>query len=107
MAGKSVRSSCTRCASSKCTSAAVSLGCVGLGPVRAHEAESVMVGSQMDEKAIARAADAARSAGDPQSDMRGTADYKRALVAGLLKQAARVALRRALGQHVEVSHLYA
>jgi carbon-monoxide dehydrogenase medium subunit len=90
-----------------CRAAAISLGCVGLLPIRVPEAEAALVGQAVDEKTIARAAEAARSSADPQSDMRGSADYKRALVAGLVKQAARVAWRRAWGEHVKLSHIYA
>jgi len=52
-------------------------------------------------------ADAARAAADPQSDMRGSAEYKRQLVGALVKRATEAALQRARGQQVEVSHIYA
>jgi hypothetical protein len=39
--------------------------------------------------------------------MRGSAEYKRALIAGLLQRAIDVAARRARGERVEVSHIYA
>jgi CO/xanthine dehydrogenase FAD-binding subunit len=56
---------------------------------------------------IATAAEAARAAADPQSDMRGSVDYKRQLIVALVKRAIRIALRRARGENVEGSHLYA
>jgi aerobic carbon-monoxide dehydrogenase medium subunit len=90
-----------------CKNASIFLGCVGLTPLRAADAESVLRGKKIDEKAMASAADAARSAADPQPDMRGTADYKRSLVAGLLKRALKIALRRAAGEQVEAGHIYA
>ena len=44
---------------------------------------------------------------EPQSDMRGSAEYKRQAAGALAKIALDAALRRARGEHVEVSHLYA
>jgi CO/xanthine dehydrogenase FAD-binding subunit len=51
--------------------------------------------------------EAARSAAEPQSDMRGSADYKRMLVGALVKRAIGYAVRRARGEQVEVGHIYA
>jgi len=90
-----------------CKDVAIALGCVGLTPIRAEEAERALRGQTLTEKTIAGAVDAARAAADPQSDMRGSADYKRALVGALVKRAIEIALRRARGEQVEVSHIYA
>jgi aerobic carbon-monoxide dehydrogenase medium subunit len=90
-----------------CRDAAIALGCVGLTPIRVTEGESMLRGQALDTKAIDAAADAARAAADPQPDMRGSAEYKRQLVGALVKQAMEIALRRARGESVEVSHLYA
>jgi carbon-monoxide dehydrogenase medium subunit len=90
-----------------CKEARIALGCVGLTSIKASEAETALRGSPMDEKAVQQAAEAARIAADPQPDMRGSAEYKRTLVAALVRRAIWVALRRAQGQRVEVSHLYA
>lgn len=90
-----------------CKDVAIALGCVGLIPIRAEEAELALRGRRLTEQTIAGAADAARAAADPQSDMRGSADYKRALVGALVKRAIEIALRRARGEQVEVSHIYA
>lgn len=90
-----------------CSDARIVLGCVGLMAVRASEAEKHLRGKALDAKAIAAAADAARAAADPQSDMRGSAEYKRALVAALVKRAIGIAARRARGEHVEAGHEYA
>jgi CO/xanthine dehydrogenase FAD-binding subunit len=51
--------------------------------------------------------EAAHAAADPQPDMRGSAEYKRSLVAALVKRAIGVAVQRARGQRIEVSHIYA
>lgn len=90
-----------------CQDAAIALGCVGLTPIRATGAEAVLRGQPLTEKTIARALEAVRSAADPQSDMRGSADYKRTLVGALVGRAIEIAIRRARGEHVEVGHLYA
>jgi carbon-monoxide dehydrogenase medium subunit len=90
-----------------CEDAAIALGCVGLTAIRARDAESVLRGGPITEKKISAAMDAARNAADPQSDMRGSADYKRTLVGALVKRAIEIAARRARGEQVEVSHIYA
>ena len=43
----------------------------------------------------------------PQSDMRGSAEYKRQAAGALAKLAVEAAVKRARGEHVEVTHLYA
>jgi aerobic carbon-monoxide dehydrogenase medium subunit len=90
-----------------CKDAAIALGCVGLTPIRATEAEAALRGNSVHDKTIAAAAEAARAAADPQSDMRGSADYKRELVAALVKQAIQISVRRARGEQIEGAHLYA
>lgn len=89
-----------------CKDARVILGCVGLTAIRAKEAEAALRGKVLDEKSMRAAADAARGAADPQSDMRGSAEYKRALVATLVKRAIGIAARRARGESVEAGHEY-
>jgi aerobic carbon-monoxide dehydrogenase medium subunit len=90
-----------------CRDAHISLGCVGLTAVRARDAEAALRGKTINETTLNRAAEAARAAADPQPDMRGSADYKRSLVGSLVKRAIQVAARRARGEQVEVSHIYA
>src|SRR5579862_2458288 len=90
-----------------CQDAAIALGCVGLTPIRVRDAESVMRGHPLSEKTVASAMEAARAAADPQSDMRGSAEYKRTLVGALVKRAIAIAVRRARGEQVKTSHLYA
>lgn len=90
-----------------CKEAAIVLGCVGLTPVRAREGESALRGQQVSAKTIGAAVEAARTVADPQADMRGSAEYKRELVGALVQRAIEAAVRRARGEQVEVSHLYA
>jgi CO/xanthine dehydrogenase FAD-binding subunit len=89
-----------------CKDARIVLGCVALTAIRAKEAEAELQGKKIDERSIARAADAARAIAEPQGDMRGSAEYKRALVAALVKRAIGIAVRRARGEQVEAGHEY-
>jgi len=90
-----------------CQDAAIALGCVGLTAIRATEGETALRGQILNDKTVATAAEAARSAADPQSDMRGSVEYKRQLIVALAKRAIQIAARRARGEHVEGVHLYA
>jgi len=90
-----------------CKEAVIALGCVGLTPIRPKEAEFALRGKQLTDTAISAAVESARGAADPQSDMRGSADYKRTLVGALVKRAIEIAVQRAAGKQVEVSHIYA
>jgi carbon-monoxide dehydrogenase medium subunit len=89
-----------------CKDGRIVLGCVGLTAIRAKEAEAELRGKKIDDAAIGRAAEAARAAAEPQGDMRGSADYKRVLVAALVKRAMGIAVRRARGERVEAGHEY-
>jgi aerobic carbon-monoxide dehydrogenase medium subunit len=89
-----------------CKDARIVLGCVGLTAIRAKQAESELQNKRIDERSMERAAAAAREAAEPQSDMRGSAEYKRVLVAALVKRAIAIAVRRARGERVEAGHEY-
>jgi aerobic carbon-monoxide dehydrogenase medium subunit len=90
-----------------CKDAAIALGCVGLMAIKATDAETALRGQPINDKTVKAAMEAARSAAEPQSDMRGSADYKRMLVGALVKRAIGYAVRRARGEQVEVGHIYA
>jgi aerobic carbon-monoxide dehydrogenase medium subunit len=90
-----------------CKDAAIVLGCVGLIPIKAKEAESALRGQRISQKTIDAAEEAARAAAEPQSDVRGSVEYKRTLAAALVKRAIEVAVRRARGERVTVSPVYA
>ena len=89
-----------------CKDARIVLGCVGLMAIRVKGAETALQGKPISDKTIQHAAEAAREAAEPQSDMRGSADYKRTLVAALVKRAIGIAVRRARGERVEAGHEY-
>jgi len=89
-----------------CKDVRIVLGCVGLTAIRAQRAENELRSKKIDGKTIQRAAETAREAAEPQSDMRGSADYKRTLVVALVKRAIGIAVRRARGERVEAGHEY-
>jgi aerobic carbon-monoxide dehydrogenase medium subunit len=90
-----------------CRDVGIAMGCVGLTAIKPVEAETAMRGQAINDTVINRAAEAARAAADPQSDMRGSAEYKRFLVGSLVKRAIEIAVRRARGEQVQGGHLYA
>ena len=90
-----------------CKEIRVVLGCVGLTAIRAKNAENELRGKKLDGKNIQRVAEAAREAAEAQSDMRGSAEYKRTLAGALVKRAIGIAARRAAGERVEAGHEYA
>lgn len=67
--------------------AAISLGAVAPTVVRAPAAESALAGGPLTDKAIAAAADAALQSVAPIDDVRGSADYRRAMVGALVARA--------------------
>ena len=90
-----------------CRETKIALGCVGLTAIRPGEAERALQGQPLTKKNIDAAVEAARAAAEPQSDMRGSAEYKRELVAVLLRKAMDTAIRRSRGERVEGGHIYA
>ncbi len=90
-----------------CREARIFLGAIGLTPVHAADAEAALRGKRIDAKVAAAAGEAAAAAADPQSDQRGSAEYKRQLIRGLVAEAVEAAAKRAAGEPVEVAHHYA
>jgi aerobic carbon-monoxide dehydrogenase medium subunit len=75
----------------------ISLGGVAATPVRSARAEKALEGNPPNDAAIARAAQSAAEDARPADDLRGTAEYKRAMVAVYAERAIRRALDRARG----------
>ena len=90
-----------------CKDVAIALGGVGLTAIKAKDAEQALRGQQVTQKTMATAVEATRAVAEPQSDMRGSADYKRTLVGSLVKRAIDIAVRRAWGERIEAGHIYA
>ncbi len=77
------------------THARIALASVGPTPLRIVEAEEALVGSEVSQEAIERAATIARDEARPISDVRGSADYRRHLVQVLVRRTLLGALQRA------------
>jgi carbon-monoxide dehydrogenase medium subunit len=75
----------------------IGIGLTGVGPtnVRAAAAEDSLRGAEPTDAAIRDAAALAAEAAQPQSDIRGTADYKRSLVRVLCERGLRTAVAAA------------
>jgi carbon-monoxide dehydrogenase medium subunit len=76
--------------------AGIGLTNVNYVPLRAANAEAALLGRVPDEATIREAATLAAEACDPTDDLRGSADYKRAMVRTMTARALRTAVERAL-----------
>jgi carbon-monoxide dehydrogenase medium subunit len=75
--------------------ARIVLGCVGATPVRARKAEALIIGKTLTPELAAEAGSTASQECSPTSDLRGSEQYKRAIVKTLVKRAAGKAYERA------------
>jgi carbon-monoxide dehydrogenase medium subunit len=76
-------------ADGRCTHARIALGGAGPVPLRARAAEGALVGQRLDDAAIRAASALAAEATDPITDLRGSAEYKRAMAAVWTERALR------------------
>ena len=76
--------------------ARIVLGCVGPTPVRAKKAEALVTGETLNDELIGEAGALASQECSPIGDLRGSEEYKRAIVRALVKRAAGAAYERAL-----------
>ena len=76
-------------------SARIALASVAPIPLYVPEAGAALAGSPASDDAIQRAADIAKEAAKPITDMRGTVDYRRHLCGVLVRRALHAAIRRA------------
>lgn len=76
---------------------AIGIGLTNVNPVplRAARSEAVLLGKPVSEESIAEAARLAAADCNPSSDLRGSEEYKRAMVAVLVKRMIHKALERA------------
>jgi carbon-monoxide dehydrogenase medium subunit len=63
-----------------CLDAKIVLGSVAPVPMRARKAEATICGKNVDERAVVGAAEIASGECSPISDVRGSVDYRRAIV---------------------------
>lgn len=82
--------------SGTCTAARVAIGAVAPTARLVPAAGAALVGSKLDDAALAAAGAACSTAASPISDKRGTADYRRKVVGVLCRRAAGIARDRAL-----------
>jgi len=80
--------------------ARIVLGCVGPTPVRARKAEENLTGKNVSAELAAEAGKIAAQECKPTDDLRGSEQYKRAIVGTLVKRAAMKAYERALGKWI-------
>jgi carbon-monoxide dehydrogenase medium subunit len=78
----------------------VGLGLTNLGPtpIKATEAEKLLLGKQPEPAALAEAAQRAAKATAPTADRRGAVDYKREMARVLMQRALKTAVERAGGK---------
>ncbi len=70
----------------RCTDARLALGAVAPTPIRVPEAEAELVGKQLTNETVGRAARLARDAARPISDIRASAAYRRDMVEKLVRR---------------------
>lgn len=64
----------------------IAVGGCGGGPIRSEEAEALLIGTRLDAETIVQAAEVLVAELDPVDDVRGSADYRLAVVPRLLKR---------------------
>jgi carbon-monoxide dehydrogenase medium subunit len=79
------------------TYAGIGLTNVGPAPIKARTAEQALLGNPLTDQSVREAADLASAAARPNSDTRGPAEYKRAMVHTLCTRALKKAAARARG----------
>src|SRR5262245_36572080 len=76
--------------------ARIVLGCVGATPARARKAEALLIGKKLTPELAEEAGNIASQECSPTSDLRGSEQYKRAIVRTLVKRAAGKAYKQTL-----------
>ncbi len=78
--------------------ARIAIGAVGPLPVLVEEAGAALVGTQLDESALAAAARASEKAANPINDQRGTVEFRIHLAGVLTRRTIAIAAKRAKGE---------
>jgi len=78
-----------------CQDSRIALGAVAPVPMRAREAERVLLGKQLTDELLEEAGQVASQEASPVSDIHASEEYKRELVKVLVRQTAKEALKRA------------
>ena len=77
-----------------CTAARIGLTNVSAVPMRAKDAENILIGQKLTNEVIEEAGRAAAAECDPSGDLRGSVEYKRDITRVILKRAIRQAMAR-------------
>ncbi|MDB9916541.1 xanthine dehydrogenase family protein subunit M [Pseudomonadales bacterium] len=78
-----------------CTAARVAIGAVAQTALLVASAADALIGTQLDDTSVAKAAAAASAAASPITDRRGTIEFRRHIVGVLVKRATLIAKERA------------
>jgi len=76
----------------------IALGAVAPTPMRARKAEEILRGRKLDQSLLEKSGHAASDEAKPIDDIRGSADYRKQLVAVLTKRAITQAIQQAEGR---------
>lgn len=79
-----------------CEDCRIAMGCVGVTPLRAPQAEELLRGQQRSDELLRHAGAVAQEITDPLSDSRGSADYKRSMAGVFVRRALDQAWEQAL-----------
>ena len=79
----------------RCTHARIVLGAVGPTTIEVPDAATALVGTEIDEAALAGVAAAASAAARPIDDKRGTREYRKHVAGVLARRSAAIAADRA------------
>jgi carbon-monoxide dehydrogenase medium subunit len=80
---------------SVCKDARIALSNAASIPLRAKEAEKVLIGKTINEGLLTKASEIASREADPPPDVHGSAEYRREMVKVFVRRVARIALERA------------
>jgi carbon-monoxide dehydrogenase medium subunit len=78
-----------------CQEARIALSNASSVPLRARQAESILIGKNIDEELLSKAGEAASIEADPPSDVHGSTEYRREMIKVFVKRVATSALERA------------
>ena len=88
-----------------CQEVGIGLGAVGPTSLKATQAEDRLRGQTLTPEVVEEAAEQVFQVAQPLADLRGSAEYKRAVVRALFKRALDIAVRRHNGEVVEAGHV--
>jgi len=78
-----------------CQDARIAISNAASVPLRARQAESLLIGKVINEDLLAQAGEAASTEADPPSDVHGSTEYRREMIKVFVRRAAKKAMERA------------